>query len=116
MKRIYTLFSILLLTSGLLMAQMPANRTSSTIVADILAQSPFNKPKDYNKSMETLLSTKEEGVIQLVDMMKAPADGDNAKIEYALSGLTHFAATKSEEARLTISNAYIKALRTAVSF
>lgn len=110
MKKLYILTSILLLTTGVLFAQMPANRTTGTIVADILAQSPFEKPKDYNKSMEVLLSTKEEGVLQLVSMMKNPAKGDNAKIEYALSGLTHFAATKSEEDRLAISNAYVKAL------
>lgn len=113
MKKIYIIIGILSLAISSLFAQMPANRTTSTIVADMLAQSPYDKQSDYDTAMEVLFSTKEEGVLQLIGMMKAPADGDNAKMEYALSGLTFYAGKADNEAkRLTVANAYIKALST----
>lgn len=113
MKKLYTILFAISLSTGILLAQEPTGRTSSTIVADVLAQSPYGVPAQYNVAMEELMSTGEAGVLQLVGMMKPSTMGGNSKLEYALSGLTNYAAKSSEANRITISNAYVKALDTA---
>lgn len=93
------------------MAQSPANRTSKTVVADVLAQMPAEQQAEYNKLIDELSSTGEEGVLSLVKKMNAPGKGSNANVDYALSGLTHYVMAKGDEqARITIANAYVKAL------
>lgn len=111
MKRISSLLSILLLCSGVIFAQYPANRTAKTIVADVLAQMPAQQTKQYYSQIKDLASTGEEGVLQLVKMMNLPGKGSNAQVEYALSGLSHYISAQGMEVqRLVTSNAYIKAL------
>jgi len=111
MKRIYSLLGILLLCSGVIFAQYPANRTAKTIVADVLAQMPAQQTEQYYNQIKDLASTGEEGVLQLVKMMNLPGKGSNAQVEYALSGLSHYVSAQGMEAqRLVTSNAYIKAL------
>lgn len=112
MKKIITYIGVLLLATTMAFAQSPSNRSAKTIVVDILAQSPFDKQADYDKAMQELISTKEAGVLELVGMMKNPADGDNNKIEYALSGLTYSTAKVDNANRLMVSNAYLKSLDT----
>ena len=51
----------------MLMAQSPANRTSKTIVADVLAQMPAEQQAEYNKLINDLSSTGEEGVLMLIN-------------------------------------------------
>jgi HEAT repeat protein len=66
---------------------------------------------EFNGLMSELASTGEAGVLQLTGMLNPPGEGSNAKIEYALSGLSHWVSVEGREAqRLTTSNAYIKAL------
>jgi len=114
MKRTYLAIAALMMCASMTMAQSPANRTSKTIVADVLAQMPAQKNGDYNKLMSDLSSTGEQGVMALVAMMNPPGKQSNANVEYALSGLTHFVAKqKNANARLTVANAYVKALGTA---
>lgn len=93
---------------------MPANRSAQTVIADAVAQMPAETQKEYNKMIEDLVSTGETGVQSLIDMMHAPGKGNNAKVEYALSGLSNFVAADGQEsARATTSKAYIKALERA---
>ena len=111
MKRTYISIAALLLCSSMLVAQAPANRTAKTIAADVLAQMPAAKQAEYNKLINDLSSTGEEGVLMLVNMINAPGKGSNANVDYALSGLTHYVMAKGEEsARLTTAKAYMKAL------
>ena len=49
MKKVYISIASLLLCGSMLMAQSPANRTSKTIVADVLAQMPAEQQAEYNK-------------------------------------------------------------------
>jgi HEAT repeat protein len=93
-KNIFTavLPAVLLFCSGIVMAQTPANRTASTIVADVTAQLPAEKPSEYNNLMKELCAAGAEGVRILVNMMLPPGKGDNAPVEYALSGLAHYAS------------------------
>ncbi|KAA6349986.1 hypothetical protein EZS27_002618 [termite gut metagenome] len=110
MKKIYSI-GIFLFCSGMLLAQMPANRTVNTIIADALGQLPAKDAADYAKIIKEICSTGEEGVLQLADMISPPGKGINAPVEYALSGLSHYVSAEGQEsARLTTSNAYLKAL------
>ncbi|MDR1258698.1 MAG: DUF1080 domain-containing protein [Tannerellaceae bacterium] len=111
MKRIYALISLLFLLVNIPALQSQENRTVATIVADVLAQMPANNQADYNKLLADVLSTGEEGVLALVKMLHAPGQGDNSKVEYALSGISNYSAGKGDESlRLATSNAYVKAL------
>jgi HEAT repeat protein len=114
MKKIFLTLAGALLLSGWMMAQTPANRTVSTIVADALAQLPADNLKDYNDLMQDLAGTGEEGILALAKQMNAPGKGSNATVEYALSGIAHYAATKGDETlRAAVSNACVKALGAA---
>ena len=111
MRKAYISIAALLLCGSMLMAQTPANRTAKTTAADVLAQMPAAKQVAYNKLIGDLSSTGEEGVLLLVNMINAPGKGNNANVDYALSGLTHYVMAKGEEnARLVTANAYLKAL------
>jgi len=108
MKKIYLLISLLIISLALL-AQFPANRTSKTIVADVLAQMPAPDAGVFNSQLGDLSSTGEEGILQLVEMM-AVTDS-RSPMEYALSGLSHYVSGDGRETqRLITSNAYVKAL------
>jgi hypothetical protein len=94
--------------------QAPGGRTANTIVADVLAQMPATDGERFDELMRDLVSTGEEGVLQLVGMMTAPGRGSNARVEYALSGLSHRVSAPGREAqRIAVSNAYVKALAAA---
>lgn len=111
MRKAYISIAALLLCGSMLMAQTPANRTAKTTAADVLAQMPAAKQAAYNKLIGDLSSTGEEGVLLLINMINAPGKGNNANVDYALSGLTHYVMAKGEEnARLVTANAYLKAL------
>lgn len=101
--------SILIVCTGMITAQTPANRAVSTVVADVLAQLPAEKPVAYNHLMKELSETGTEGVKMLVGMMNAPGKGDNSAVEYALSGLTHYASS-DEVLENKIEQAYIATL------
>ena len=103
--------STFLLCAGMVMAQAPANRTSKTIAADVLAQMPANEQKSYNDLIGQLSQAGDQAVQTLIGMMNAPGKGSNAKVDYALSGLSHYVMAKGEEsARKVVSEAYCKAL------
>lgn len=110
MKRIIillSLFSLLMLHPS--MAQLPKNRTTSTVIADALSQLPASNGKKLNQVISELVLTGEEGLLQLVGMLNPPEAGKNATVEYALSGWTHFSATNAELREMT-AKAYLKAL------
>jgi HEAT repeat protein len=96
---------------GMMMAQMPANRTAQTIIADALAQLPAQNQETYNGFIKDLCSTGEEGVLTLVKMINPPGKGSNAKVDYALSGMSHYSTGEGQAAvRKTLESAYLKAL------
>ena len=101
----------LLICAGMTTAQTPDNRTVSTVVADVLAQLPAENQQTYNQLMNELGSAGSEGVKILVGMMNAPGKGDNSAVEYALSGLTHYASgnealkNKTEQAYIAVLDA-----------
>ncbi|MDR0687293.1 MAG: HEAT repeat domain-containing protein, partial [Prevotellaceae bacterium] len=110
MKKIFLLLPTLLLCAGSIGAQSPANRTATTVIADVLAQVPAQDKALYAQQQKDLLSTGENGIVQLVKMLEI-SDERKAKVELAVSGLTHFvSAQEQRNSRLTVANAYLNAI------
>lgn len=111
MKNLYLSIGAFLLCGSLSMAQTPANRTTETVVADVLAQMPAGNQAKYNQLIQDLSNGGETTVLSLVKKINAPGQGSNVAVDYALSGLTHYVSAKGKESeRLTVANAYLKAL------
>ena len=97
-----------LLTVGA-QAQLPKGRTISTILADALAQLPADNPQKYNLVIADLVSTGEEGLLDLIGRMNPPGAESNEAYDFAISAWTHFAAT-DEANRAIAASAFEKAL------
>ena len=69
---------------------------------------PAEQQAEYNKQISELSAAGEEAVFTLINMINAPGKGSNAKVDYALSGLSHFVMAKGQEnARQVVAKAYI---------
>jgi len=113
MKKIFT--SLLLCCFAVaVMAQSPANRTTTTILSDVLAQMPAKNQKEFDKLMNDLSTTGAEGVQMLVSRINAPGKGSNAAVDYALSGLTAFVSAPDKvNERKAVEQGYLNALAAA---
>lgn len=112
MKKIFSTI-LTLVCAVALMAQSPANRTVSTIVADVLAQMPTQNQTEFDKQMNDLSTTGAEGVMMLVSRLNAPGQGSNALVEYALSGLTAYvSAPDKAQVRQAVKEGFQRALAT----
>lgn len=111
MKHIQSIILCLILfIAGNIQAQLPAGRTKATIVADALAQLPADTPHKYNQVIADLVSTGEEGLLDLIGRMNPPGKQSNEIADYAISGWTHFVANDNA-ARSTATAAFEKALK-----
>lgn len=90
----------LLITNGM-QAQLPEGKTKATVVADALAQLPADTPHKYNRIMADLVSTGEEGLLDLIGRMNPPGNQINETIDYAISGWTHFVANDNDVRNVT---------------
>ncbi len=114
MKKILSFILLFALCFGFstpLWAQHPANRTSKTIVADVLAQMPSKNEAIYDAMMEDLVSSGQEGITLLCSMINDPGKGDNAKVSFAIGGLAYYVGRNDREAqRLVVSEALATAM------
>lgn len=108
MKHIKLVIICLLIVGGL-QAQMPQGRTSATIIADALAQLPADNQSQYNRTMTDLVSTGEQGLLDLIGRMNPPGNQSNETLDYAISGWTNFVANDNAK-RIIAANAFGKAL------
>ena len=112
------LYFLLLLFSALILSPVQAQdapgRTKTTIVADALAQLPADNPADYQKTMTSLTSAGEEGLLSLIQMLKVPDEPGNEVIEYAISGWTNFVANDAVK-RSVAANTFAKALQLPIN-
>lgn len=112
MKRIYQyLFlalSLFFISNGA-QAQLAAGRSQSTVIADALAQLPAETPEQYNAVIADLITTGEEGLLELIGRMNPPGDQTNEALDFAITGWTHYATTNEDTRRMT-ANAFEKAL------
>ena len=105
---------LLLACVNLFALQAQTNRTTQTIIADVLAQMPAGNQADYTKQLGDLASTGEEGILALAKMLKAPGQGSNAPVEYALGGLANYVSgLKDVSVKQTTTGAFQKALAAA---
>lgn len=95
------LIIICLLIAGGLQAQLPQGRTKATIIADALAQLPADNQTQYSQTMTDLVSTGEEGLLELIGRMNPPGNQSNERLDYAISGWTNFVA--NDEARRAVA-------------
>ena len=110
MKQIkYIILSLCLLFAVGAQAQMAKGRTKATIIADALAQLPAETPQQYNTVIADLVSTGEEGLLDLISRMNPPGDVSNETYDFAISGWSHF-VSKDDANRTVAANAYEKAL------
>ncbi|RNC65550.1 DUF1080 domain-containing protein [Proteiniphilum sp. X52] len=98
----------MLITSGI-QAQLPEGRTKATVIADALAQLPADTPHKYNQVIADLVSTGEEGLLDLIGRMNPPGSQSNETLDYAISGWTHFVANDNA-ARSVAAGTFEKAL------
>jgi HEAT repeat protein len=111
MKKFFLTLSVVLSILGAF-AQLPANRTAATTVADALAQIPANDKTVYNALMRDLAQAGEESIPLLASKLNAPGVGSNALTEYALSGIAHYVSGAGDETlRAKTTEAFIKALK-----
>src|SRR5690554_1884927 len=103
------IISVCLFVVSGLFAQMPQGRTNATIVADALAQLPADTQNKYNQTIADLVSTGEEGLLDLISRLYAPGKGSNETVEYAISGWTHYVA-KDNALRSSTAATFGKAL------
>lgn len=112
MKKYISSFLIAVLCFATAFAQTDSrNRVASTIIADGLAQLPAKNLATFNQVIAEMASTGEEGVLQIAGNLKpAGKDVKNAVFEYALSGITDYAASKDgEKCRAGVRSGLVKA-------
>ncbi len=101
MKKRYLLILLLsLLISTNIQAQLPSGRTVSTIVADALAQLPADNQAQYDRVITDLVSTGEEGLLDLIGRMNPPGSKSNETIDYAISGWVHSVANDKTQRKI----------------
>lgn len=79
-------------------AQDARQRTTTTVIADVLNSMPAQTEAQYNTAMHDLAATGAEGVQQLAAMLVPAKSGKNSYIEYALFGLATYVMAPGREA------------------
>lgn len=89
-------------------------RTTTTRIADLLAQLPARDAKQLEGNMNEISALGEDGFVTLISGLKPPGQGNNAVIEYAVGGYSAYVMEKGKEADRKMSvSAYCKSLATA---
>ena len=90
MKKIFTIIASLVLVFSVY-AQDARQRTTETIVADVLAAMPAQDASQFNEQMKDLAAAAPESIIKVAKMMKPAGEGvRNSIYEYALSGVVSY--------------------------
>lgn len=98
MKKVFNTISVLLLFQVAAYAQQPANRTSATKIADVLAQQPAEEQAKFVNAMKELEGFSAEDVAALLQGLK-PQGGNNASIEYAANSYAFYVMQDGMEAK-----------------
>jgi HEAT repeat protein len=115
MKRICVMLLLAALITPTAFAQGSADqRTSTTRIADLLAQLPARDAGQLENNMKEISELGEAGFISLISGLSAPGKGNNSPIEYAVGGFSAYAMQNGKEAERAMSvRAYCKALEMA---
>ena len=98
MKKVLSTLSALLLIQAASYAQQPANRTSATKIADVLAQQPAEEINKFTAAMQELENFTADDIANLLSGLK-PQGEDNAAIEYAANSYSFYVLQPGMEAK-----------------
>jgi len=93
MKRTLYIIIAAMLLSLSSFAQDARNRSTETIVQDVLALMPIQKQADFNNEMQPLVQAAPKSITMLAAMLKPAVQQVNAKVEYAIHGAVAYAGT-----------------------
>ncbi|QBQ41966.1 DUF1080 domain-containing protein [Sphingobacterium psychroaquaticum] len=110
MKKVFNTLSALLIIQVAAYAQQPANRTSATKIADVLAQQPAEEQTKFLSAMRELENFTADDITNLLLGLK-PQGGNNAGIEYAANSYSFYVMQPGMDAKRTVfSQGLVKAL------
>ena len=110
-KKISFVLLVAMLTSGAFAQDNKDQRTTTTRIADLLAQLPARDAAQLERNMKEVADLGEDGYVSLISGLTSPGQGNNALIEYAVSGFSAAATKPGQEAwRNMAVSAYCKAL------
>lgn len=72
-------------------------RTTTTRIADLLAQLPARNAQQLERNMKEVADLGEEGYVSLITGLTASEKGNNALIEYAVGGFTAYATKNGNQ-------------------
>jgi HEAT repeat protein len=102
MKGLY-LMSLLAVSPLFAQSTGSQQRTIETVVMDVLAQLPADSQAKQQQRMQDFLKEPQQIVEILGSMLTDPAKGQNAKVEYAISGLvSHVTAAGQDQALASV--------------
>ena len=93
MKRTLYIIIAALLLSLSSFAQDARQRSTETIVQDVLALVPIQQQSDFNNEMKPLVQAAPKSITLLAAMLKPAAQRVNAKVEYTIHGAVCLAGT-----------------------
>ena len=110
MKKIFNTLSVLLLLHAAAYAQQPANRTTATKIADVLAQQPAEEVNKFLAAMKELEGFTQSDVAALLAGLK-PQGGYNSPIEFASNSYAFYVMQPGkEQLRATYAEGLLQAL------
>ena len=112
MKKVslFLALSLFLITSFQVKAQKD-ERTTSTRIADVLAQLPAKNEADLKTALKEMEGFGEAGLVQLAQQLVAGGKADNSKLEYAIMGYTSYVSGTGKEAlKRSAESAWCKSL------
>lgn len=93
MKRTLYIIIAALLFAMHATAQDARQRSTETIIQDVLAIVPIQEQADFNAEMQPLVQAAPKSITALAAMLKPAVQHVNAKVEYAIHGAVAFAST-----------------------
>ena len=110
MKKVFNTLSALLLLQVAAYAQQPANRTSATKIADVLAQQPAEEQTKFLNAMREIENFNADDIRNLLLGLK-PQGGNNAAVEYAANSYSFYVMQPGMEAKREVfSKGLVQAL------
>ncbi|MEJ5995166.1 DUF1080 domain-containing protein [Pedobacter sp. Du54] len=96
-KKIVMALLIALCTLTTLAQDKKDERTTTTRIADLLAQLPAQSAQQLERNMKEVASLGEEGYVTLITGLTASEKGNNALIEYAVGGFTAYVSKNGQQ-------------------
>jgi len=115
-KILLVLLAIVMLSNALFTLTVLAQdkkdeRTTTTRIADLLAQLPARNAAQLERNMKEVAELGEDGYVTLIGGLTTSEKGNNALIEYAVGGLTAYATKSGQQATRNMAvSAYCKSL------